>query len=233
MIKKKIISEVKKAKYFTLMLDSTPDVSREYQIAEIFRYIHINENKDVEIKEVFLGFFQVSKKNVASLVETVIEKWNDDGIDLNGCRGQAYDNVAVKSGVRTGVQKQILEINPQAQFINCENHSLNLACVHAAEIHSTVVTFFGIIDKSFVFFSSSTTRWEVLKSKVKKKVKKHCQTRWSSYYNAVEVIQENVDEIISCLEHFEGGKFSSETKSDSCILLHSLQQFTFVSLLKF
>ena len=89
------------------------------------------------------------------------------------------------------------------------------------------------MDKIFVFFSSSTTRWEVLKSKVKKTVKKHCENRWSSYYNAVEVIQENFDEIISCLEHFEGGLFSSETKSDAYLLLHSLQQFTFVSLLKF
>ena len=99
MIKKKDISEVKKAKYFILMLDSTPDVSRQDQIAEILRYVHINENKSVEIKAVFLGFFQVSDKKAANLVETVIEKLNDDGIDLNNCRGQAYDNAAVMSGV--------------------------------------------------------------------------------------------------------------------------------------
>ena len=112
-------------------------------------------------------------------METVIEKFNDDGIDLNNCRGQACDNAAVMSGVRTGVQKRSLEINPQAQFINCENHSLNLACVLAAEVYPTVVTFFGIMDKIFSFFSFSTTRWEVLKSKVKKTVKKHCEARWS------------------------------------------------------
>ena len=141
MIKKKIISEEKKAKYFTLMLDSTPDVSLEDQIAEILRYVHINEKKGVEIKEVFLGFFQVSEENAASLVETVIEKLNDDGIDLNDCRGQAYGNAPVMRGVRNGVQKRLLETNPQAQFINCENHRLNLACVHAAEVHPTVVTF--------------------------------------------------------------------------------------------
>ena len=148
-------------------------------------------------------------------METVIEKLNYDGIDLNDCRGQAYDNAAVMSGVRTGVQKRILEVNPPAQFINCENHSLNLACVYAAEIHPTVVTFFGSMDKIFVFFSSLTTRWEILKSKVKKTVRKHCETRLGSNYNAVEVIQENFDKIISCLEHFEGGHFSSETKSDA------------------
>ena len=66
MIKKKIISKAKKANYLTLMLDSTPDISREDQIGEVLRYLLINENKDVEIKEVFLGFFQVSEKNAAS-----------------------------------------------------------------------------------------------------------------------------------------------------------------------
>ena len=95
-------------------------------------------------------------------METVIEKLNDDGIDLNDCRGQAYDNAAVMRGVRTGVgvQKQILEINPQVQFISCENHSLNLACVYAAEVYPTVATFFGIMDKIFVSFSPSTIRWK-------------------------------------------------------------------------
>ena len=62
---KMIISEVKKAKYSTLMLDFTlqyVDVSREDQTAEILRYVHINKNKDVEIKEVFLGFFKFLRK---------------------------------------------------------------------------------------------------------------------------------------------------------------------------
>ena len=77
------------------------------------------------------------------------------GKAIEDCRGQAYDNAAVMSGVRTGVQKRISEINPHAQFINCENHSLNLACVHAAEVHPAVVTFFGIMDQISVFFSSS------------------------------------------------------------------------------
>ena len=101
-------------------------------------------------------------------MKTVIEKLNNDGIDLNDCPGQAYDNAAVMSGEQTGVEKRILEINPQVQFTNYKNHSLNLACVHAAEVHPTVDTFFGIADKIFVFYSSSTTLWEVLKSKVKK-----------------------------------------------------------------
>ena len=66
-----------------------------------------------KLKKFFWVFSSLKdEKNAASLVEMVIEKLNDDGIDLNDCPGQAYDNAAVMSGVRTGVQKRILEINP-------------------------------------------------------------------------------------------------------------------------
>ena len=56
------------------------------------------------------------------------------------------------AGVRGGVQQKILEVNPKAVFVNCENHSLNLACVHTSSVHSVVVTFFGLLEKLFIFF---------------------------------------------------------------------------------
>ena len=56
-IKKKIISEIKDAKYFTIMLDSTPDFGHGEQISEILRYVYIDENRKVKIKEIFLEFF--------------------------------------------------------------------------------------------------------------------------------------------------------------------------------
>ena len=43
-IKKKIISEIKDAKYFTLMLDSTPDIGHEGQVSDILHYVHIDKN---------------------------------------------------------------------------------------------------------------------------------------------------------------------------------------------
>ena len=39
------------------MLDSTSDIGHEKQALEILRYVHIDENRKVEIKEVFLEFF--------------------------------------------------------------------------------------------------------------------------------------------------------------------------------
>ena len=131
-IEKKITSEIKDAKYFTIMLDSTPDIGHEKQVSEILRDVHIDEDRKVKIKEVFLGFFQIDKKDAGSLVNK--QKLKQNKISIIDCRGQTYDNAAVMVGVRGNVQQKILEVNSKAVFLNCENHSLNLGCVHASGV---------------------------------------------------------------------------------------------------
>ena len=156
------------------MLDSTPDIGHEEQVSEILRYVHSDENRKVKIKEVFLGFFQIDKKDAAGLVNKILQKLEEDTISIIDCRGQTYNNAAVMAGVRGGVQQKILEVNQKAVIVNCENHSLNLSCVHANGVHSVDVTFFGLLEKLFIFFSSSTSRWEVLKSFISRTVKRQC-----------------------------------------------------------
>lgn len=151
-VRRKILSEIKEAKYFSIMLDSTPDITHEDQISEVLRYVHIDENRNIEIKEVFLRFLKVDKKEAVSLVNTILGALNEDEISINNCRGQAYDNAAVMAGLKGGVQQKIIEMNPKAVFVNCENHSLNLACVHASEVQPVVITFFGVLDKVFAYF---------------------------------------------------------------------------------
>ena len=44
--------------------------------------------------------------------------------------------------------------------MNCDNHSLNLAGVHAASVDLLIITFFGTVEQVYVFFSGSTIRWK-------------------------------------------------------------------------
>ena len=61
------ISENKDAKYVILMLGSTSDIALEEKVSKILRYVHIDENKNVEIKEKFLRFFKIGKKRCRKL----------------------------------------------------------------------------------------------------------------------------------------------------------------------
>ena len=108
-----------------------------------------------------------------------------DGLSFKNCRGQGYDNGANMAGKYQGVQARLKEINEHAQFVPCAAHSPNLIGVHAASVLVKMISFFGIVQNIFNYFSGSTSRWEVLMRCLKITLKTHSDTRWASKYNAV------------------------------------------------
>lgn len=132
------------------MIDSTPDIAHEDQLSLTLRYVSISRN-EVEIKEVFLGFFQLEEKDASSIAIKVLSLLEQYGLPIENCHGQSYDNTAVMAGARSGAQKQILGVNPRAMFVNCENHTLNLACLHSCAVEPRVTTFFSNCSRSFLF----------------------------------------------------------------------------------
>ena len=59
--KKNLVMDIKAARYFGIMFDSTPDISHTDQMSEVIRYVKIHSGK-VEVREVFLGFFPLRGK---------------------------------------------------------------------------------------------------------------------------------------------------------------------------
>ncbi|GBP39238.1 hypothetical protein EVAR_22642_1 [Eumeta japonica] len=84
--------------------------------------------------------------------------------------------------VHGGLQRKIREVNPKALFSPCFNYSLNLCAVHAFACVPSSVTCFGTVEKIYSFFSSSTQKWQLLKEKTGKNLKRLSDTRWSAYY---------------------------------------------------
>ena len=113
-VKDLILEEIKTAKYFSILLDSTPNVSHIDQMAFIVRYVKIDSNNEVQIKESFLNFFPLHGKNADETAKSILNELQQNGLDIMMCRGQAYDNASTLAGVRTGVQRRIKDINSQA-----------------------------------------------------------------------------------------------------------------------
>ncbi|XP_011163667.1 zinc finger MYM-type protein 1-like [Solenopsis invicta] len=149
-VKEKILSEIRKAKYYAVLFDSTADVAHIDQMTEIIRYVKIDSGK-VEIVESFLGILPIKEKSAEKVAKMILRSLDEDKLLIENCRGQSYDNAATMSGFHRGVQQRIKDINPKAKFIACTNHNLNLADVHAAgqSVHST--TFVGTTKRIFLF----------------------------------------------------------------------------------
>ena len=231
-VKKLIIKEVKEARYFSILFDSTPDISHVDQMAFVIRYVKI-KNQEVEVKEMFLKFFPLYGKKAEEITTSILEELQENDLNVMMCRGQGYDNASTMAGIHTGVQRRIRDINPKAIFVPCSNHSLNLAGVHAVGSSVLSENFFALVERIFTFFSASTNRWNILTQNVPIVVKRVIETRWSAHYDAVKALQVGHDGVINALEQLCEHTENLDTRGAARSILDEIQSFSFLSFLHF
>ncbi|XP_065209411.1 zinc finger MYM-type protein 1-like [Planococcus citri] len=198
----KIVEEIKIAKYYSIIVDSTPDISNIDQLSFILRYV----KPDGTVAERFLTLLENPGHKGKDLYDAVTSTLKSHGIDILDMRGQSYDNAANMKGIYSGLQARIKKDNPLAEYTPCSAHSLNLVGTHAAESCSEASRFFELVQEVYNFFSDSTERWFVMQhfadSKFAK-LKSLSTTRWSARADAVSVMNEFWSEIINALSAYE------------------------------
>ena len=112
----KIVQCVKAAKYYALILDGTIDVSRNDQCSVSLR--HVNEDGRAE---------ELEGGRSEDYLNVLIGKLEEIGIDINDCRGQAYDGASTMSGHLSGLLKRVKDLcGTTAIYVHCCAHILNL-----------------------------------------------------------------------------------------------------------
>ncbi|XP_040079610.1 zinc finger MYM-type protein 1-like [Ixodes scapularis] len=153
------------------------------------------------------------------------------GIHLKNCIAQTYDGASVMSGKSKGVQALLKLEVPQALYVHCFNHRLNLVIVDACKSFDSARTFFSLIEMLYVFLGGSATH--ALFITVQKQVcgttiepKGISETRWTCQINACKAVLHALPAIIVTLTKIaEGGRSRS---AEARGILHQLN-FTFVS----
>ena len=109
-VRRSLLRSIRKAKYYGLMFDSTPDQAHRKQMSEVARYVEVDfERKTVRVRKSFLGCIQISQKDAESLVEDILKQLEKDEMELQDCRSQCYYNAAVMAEHRSGVNQRISE----------------------------------------------------------------------------------------------------------------------------
>ncbi|KAK9053417.1 hypothetical protein SSX86_030051 [Deinandra increscens subsp. villosa] len=227
-IKNRIVRKVKESKYFSIILDCTPDTSHKEQMSIILRCVDTSSTP-IEVKEYFLEFLEVDDTTGKGLFDSIIKEINRMGLDINNVRGQGYDNGSNMKGKHQGVQKRLLDVNPRAFYTPCGCHSLNLVLCDMASSCSKASDFFGVIQRTCTIFSS-TKRWKILKDHITKfTLKPLSQTRWESRLESVKAIRYQAPEIRDALlalrDDCDDHKIKSEAK---CLALYEFENFEFL-----
>lgn len=194
-----ILTEIKEAKYFSIVVDSTPDISHTDQLTVVIRYV----NREGSPIERFLQFIPNIGHKGIDMLTTVKQLFEMYEIDIMNCRGQSYDNASNMSGKYNGLQARIAEINPRASFIPSAAHSLNLVGLNASSSCLSAVSYFLFVQEVYNFFSASPHRYELLKTSLAGKQlnvpKSLSATRWSARAKAVEALHKGYTEFKTVL----------------------------------
>ncbi|KAL4091709.1 hypothetical protein QTP88_026360 [Uroleucon formosanum] len=234
-----LCKEIKDSKLFSIIMDSTLDITKKDQLSVVLRYVVIDyHKKSIEIKESFLGFFELKKHGAAdyeNLLYSILESFD---LNVKNCRGQGYDGASVMSGSNSGVQKRIMSVAPNASFVHCCAHNLNLVISDAAKSTQVANNFFGTVQAIFNFFSSSAPRWATLAfsedfaCKIRKKVlKKICPTRWEARHESVSALKQRYIDVLKSLINISLISKKSDERSEAQSLQKKMESFQFVLML--
>ncbi|GFU62434.1 zinc finger MYM-type protein 1 [Trichonephila clavipes] len=68
------------------------------------------------IEGTFVGFIAFAETTGEYITDSILQELERNGLDIENCRGQGYDNHANMVGINKGVRTRILNINPRAFF---------------------------------------------------------------------------------------------------------------------
>lgn len=238
-VKNLICQKVQNSQCFSIIVDSTQDVTKIDQVSIILRYTILNfDERSLSIEESFLGFYAIDKHGAKDYEDLIISILKELNINISKCRGQGYDGASVMRGLYSGVQKRIKDQVPLAQYVHCCAHNLNLVISDAAKSSKKVESFFETVQSIFNFFSSSAPRWSILAfgeadaKKIKAKVlKKLCVTRWEARHESIYSLKVRFIDVLKALTNITLTSSKTDEKNMSLSLKKKLESVEFVFLL--
>ena len=200
-----ITKEINEAEYFALLVDETKDLSKQEQLTFVLRYVF-----ECEVREEFLGFRVAEGLTAESLSNAIQDEMKQIGVNIHNLVGQGYDGAAVMSGKCAGVQEKIRTIVPQALYVHCFAHRLNLVIVQAVKSVVPVADFFAALQLCYNILSGSNvhSRWiafqkDMYPNEQPVEFKTMSDTRWACQVRAVSAIKSRFECLIKFLRHVD------------------------------
>ena len=141
MVQDKISKEVRDAVFYSILVDETKDISKVEQLSIVIRYVDVN----TKVQERFLTYVSAESLTAESLTAYILDTLANNNLNPKNIVSQGYEGASVMSGRCSGVQTRIQQVVPQAAYIHCNAHCLNLALVDSVKSVKVAAEFFALL----------------------------------------------------------------------------------------
>lgn len=233
-ILQQIIDACKNAMCFAIIADECTEKATKEQMSLCLRFLDYDSNNTIIIREEFVGFKHAESVKGAAVTNIIVNLLVELGLDIGKIRAQCYDGAANMAGKYRGVHARILQLNPEAHYIHCKAHALNLALIHSSKdvsvrnMMSTVqeIAFsFDYSAKRLLSFFEELSKNETAKEQLEKRTKLRtlCETRWSSRADSLYTFLNAFPVVVSSLEALKEDNDDKAAK-----YLDSILKFDFI-----
>lgn len=154
---------------------------------------------------------------------------------------EGYDGARAMSGQFKGCAAVVRKTCPDALYVHCANHSLNLAITHACGVQS-IRNCMETVKTVVNFFRQSNKAGNLLKEHVLAKnsgakqirLLKFCETRWVEHLASLNLFHETLEFICSALEEMDETNIKSYGVQPNALLtsIHTAQFIIVLTVLK-
>ncbi|KAA0718642.1 Zinc finger MYM-type protein 1 [Triplophysa tibetana] len=195
-----IIKEMKHSKMYAVMADEARDGHVE-QLAVCVRYVGYENT----VKESFLELTSLKSFDAHSITEAIEEVLKSKGLEDLQCVAQAYDGASVMSGAVRGVEAQFRVKHPEAVYVHCYAHELNLVLCHTCRAVPEAIDFFDTLESVYCFFSVSLVNHQSFSDMQKalglekSELVQLSKTRWACQLKSVTAVIANLPALLKSL----------------------------------
>lgn len=203
-IRSQILKDVKDAGIFAVIIDTTTDIANYEQLTFVLRYVNNSgsiEERLVALETAADGTGQGLFKKFCSITEKYNLNWRQ-----NLC-AQSYDGAASMQGIYSGLRTLIQKENPNAIYVWCFAHLLNLVVVDTCDCCEVTKHFFGEIQALVSFFRARKRtatfiecQQQLYSGERTRRLKCFSDTRWTSHGRVITVLFERFGAILETLK---------------------------------
>lgn len=211
-----IVETLQKSPFLAIMGDESTDIRTRTELSVCFRYI-----SDGRPVETFFCLHQLRSTDSSTISNAILNLVKEHRIPLCNIYWIAFDGAANMSGRKNGVQAMLKKEMPNAHYIHCRSHLLNLAAANVANDFKPLRALFSAFNSLWKFFHNSPKKHgglddiqKVLDDPVLQLVRAG-DTRWTSNYRAVKAIRVTLRAIVYALQeiHASSGAYRCDCVS--------------------